>query len=231
MKEQFTNKIDLTGESIYVGIDVHKKQWNVSIMGSLKEHKTFVQPPDAYLLVNYLHQNFPNADYFSVYEAGFSGFWAHDQLVQAGIKNLVVSPSDVPTTDKEKRQKRDSVDSRKLCRSLREGSLRGIYTPSREELEDRGLVRLRKKLVIDITRCKNRIKGQLNYYGVKVPSGLESSDWSKGFIKWLEEINWSHPSGSFAMKILLLELENVKQSKRSLEKELIKMSKENMRIR
>ena len=32
-------KLDFTGESIYAGIDVHKKQWNVTIMSALNDQK------------------------------------------------------------------------------------------------------------------------------------------------------------------------------------------------
>ena len=103
--QQGSKKTDFSGECIYVGIDVHKKQWNVSIMSSFKEHKTFVQPPDPKILGNYLKEHFPNASYQSVYEAGFSGFWIDNALKNEGIENIVVNPSDVPTTDKEKKQK------------------------------------------------------------------------------------------------------------------------------
>lgn len=108
-----------------MGIDVHKKHWNVSIKRPYKEYKTFVQPPDAGKLGIYLRTNFPNADYDSVYEAGFSGFWTHDALQKDGVTNIVIDAADVPTINKEKFQKRDSIDSTKLCRSLRGGSLTG----------------------------------------------------------------------------------------------------------
>lgn len=156
-------KLDFTGDPIYAGIDVHKKQWSVCIMSALKEHKTFVQPPDAMVLANYLKDHFPNASYYSAYEAGFSEFWIQEALKKEGIENIVVNAADVPTTDKEKKQKRDRVDSRKLCKALREKNLIGIYVPTQEHLEDRNAVRQRKKLVYDIVRCKNRIKGLINY--------------------------------------------------------------------
>lgn len=72
--EQVTKKLDYQGESIYVGIDVHKKNWGVCILSEYLEHKVFSQPPRPEILVNYLHKHFPNADYYSAYEAGFSGF-------------------------------------------------------------------------------------------------------------------------------------------------------------
>lgn len=218
--------LDFTGDRIYVGIDVHKKQWNVSIMGDFKEHKTFVQPPDASKLGNYLKTNFPNADYYSVYEAGFSGFWAHEDLKKEGITNIVINAADVPTTNKEKFHKRDSIDSRKLCRSLREGSLTAIHVPSREELEDRGLVRLRKRLITDIGRCKNRIKGQLNYYGIDVPDQMGQSYWPKRFVKWLNSLEMRNASGSFTIKILVAELERIQELKLDLDRQLIRLGKE-----
>jgi transposase len=94
----------------------------------------------------------------------------------------------MPTTNKEKFHNRNSIDSRKLCRSLREGSLTAIHVPSREELEDRGLVRLRKRLITDISRCKNRIKGQLKYYGIDVPDQMGQNYWPKRFIGWLNNL-------------------------------------------
>jgi len=73
-----SNKLDFTDQPIYIGLDVHKKSWSVSIHSALCEHKTFTQPPEVDLLVNYLRRNFPGASYHSVYEAGYSGFWVHD---------------------------------------------------------------------------------------------------------------------------------------------------------
>lgn len=224
MTSQVTKNLDFTGDPIYVGIDVHKKQWNVSIMGEYKEHKTFVQPPDAELLGRYLRDHFPNATYYSVYEAGFSGFWAHEALTRQGIINKVVNAADVPTTDKEKKQKRDSVDSRKLCRCLRDDSLTGIDIPTRQQLEDRDVVRLRKKLVRDIGRCKNRIKGILNYYGIKVPDDLGEGYWPKRFIKWLAELPFEQESGRFTMATLLNELTSIQQLRNQLDRHLIQMA-------
>ena len=125
-----SNRLDFTGQPIYIGLDVHKKSWSVSIQSALCEHKTFTQPPEVDTLVNYLRRNFPGASYHSVYEAGYSGFWVHDQLREKGVVCTVVNPADVPTKDKERRTKRDRVDCRKLARSLRAGEIEGIYVPA-----------------------------------------------------------------------------------------------------
>lgn len=223
---QVNEKPDFSGESIYVGIDVHKKQWNVSIMSALKEHKTFVQPPEPGVLGDYLKKHFPNASYYSVYEAGFCGFWIHDALKREGIENTVVNPSDVPTTDKEKKQKNDRVDSRKLCKSLRDKSLTGIYVPTQEQLEDRGTIRLRRKLVSDIARCKNRIKGMLNFYGIKVPVEYDSAYWPKSFVTWLMEVELTQPSGTFSLHTLVEELQVIGKLKKQVDRHLIQQGRQ-----
>ena len=88
------NKLDFSGQHIYVGMDVHKKSWSVSIQTEQFEHKTFTQPPEVEKLTHYLQKTFPGATYHTVYEAGFSGFWLHDQLKEKGIDCMIVNPAD-----------------------------------------------------------------------------------------------------------------------------------------
>ena len=56
--------------------------------------------PEPEALHKYLVSNYPGANYFSVYEAGFCGFWIHEKLMDLGITNIVVNPADVPTLKK-----------------------------------------------------------------------------------------------------------------------------------
>ncbi len=53
-----SKQLDFTGQNIYVGIDVHKKHFTVSIHGDHLAYKTFNQPPESKPLVNYLVRNF-----------------------------------------------------------------------------------------------------------------------------------------------------------------------------
>ncbi|HUV01335.1 MAG TPA: transposase, partial [Bacteroidales bacterium] len=144
--------LDFTGQNIYTGIDTHKKNWRVSIYSDELYHKTFHQPPKPETLHHYLSKHFPNGTYYSVYEAVYCGFWIHEKLQSLGINSIVVNPADVPTTDKEKKQKTDPVDSNKLAKQLRHGDLEAIYIHNRDMLEDRSLIRTRSTLVKEITR-------------------------------------------------------------------------------
>ena len=197
--------LDFSGQNIYAGIDVHKKSWNVTVYSEDLYHKTFSQPPEPEVLYRYLSKHFPNGTYYSVYEAGFCGFWIHDHLQSLGVNNIVVNPADVPTTDKEKKQKTDRVDSNKLARHLRSGDLEALYVPTRAVLEDRKLIRMRRTLVKDLTRCKNRIKSDLNFFGIPIPEQFATKNtyWSKRFMTWLEGLEHQQWTGIYSFGILL----------------------------
>src|SRR5512135_3626910 len=205
------SKLDFEGQEIYVGMDVHKKSWSISIFTEEFEHKTFTQPPEVATLVNYLKCKFPGASYKLVYEAGYSGFWIHDRLQEHGVQCLVVNPADVPTKDKERRRKTDRVDCRKLAKNLRNGEIRGIYVPCRPKVEDRSLIRTRHGMVKKQTRCKNQIKSILQFYGIHMPAELANSHSSKRFITWIEAIRMERASGNFALKVHLEELNNMRK--------------------
>ncbi len=198
-------EINFKGQNIYVGIDSHLRNWKVTIMTENLLHKTFSQDPNPGLLSNYLKRNFPGGNYFSAYEASFCGFGIHRELEKLGIKNIVANPADIPTTDKEKKQKEDKRDSRKIAKTLRAGDLNSIYIPSKESEELRSLVRYRRTLVKDISRGKNRIKSHLYFHGIKIPEEQvqASKYWSNRFSDWIKSVKLSTQYGTIVLQDLL----------------------------
>lgn len=204
MRQVQINELDFKGQNIYVGIDVHLKSWSVTVLSEHSVLKKFSQTPDAAALHKFLTNNYPGANYHSVYEAGFCGFWIHCRLMKLGINNIVVNPADVPTKGKEKLRKTDAVDSGKLARELRSKSLTGIYVPSEAVLEMRSLIRLRSSIVKDTTREKNRIKSLLRYHGIDIPEEFTKhsvGNWSKHFLKWLNEVQLATEYGRKALNL------------------------------
>lgn len=215
-----SKKLDFNGQHIFIGLDIAKKSWKTCILTNHFEHKMFTQPPEVEVLVGYLHRNFPGAHYHSVYEAGFSGFWAHDQLREAGIDCIVVNPADVPRKGKEQVYKTDRVDARKLAQNLRSGQLDPIYVPSVDRVEDRALVRMRFHFTKKQTRCKNQIKSLLYFYGISIPEDIGDRYWSRRFIRWLEEIKTKKESGTQALKVLLEELLSLRKIVSDLDRKI-----------
>jgi transposase len=135
---------------------------------------------------------------------------------------MVVNPADVPTKHKEKAGKADKVDCRKLARNLRSGDIKGIYVPSRIQVEDRHLIRTRQSIVRKQTRCKNQIKSILFFYGIPIP---EEGHWSGNFINWIESIRMERTSGDLVLKAHLEELKHLRQSIAGLNKAILALSR------
>ena len=191
------NKKLFDGQSIYVGIDCHKKNWTVTILGEQYEHKTMSQNPDPDILASYLKRNFPGAAYNAVYEAGFNGFYSCRRLRELGINCNVIHAADVPTRQKEKIQKMDPVDSRKLARSLRSKEFEAIDVPEPSLEADRALVRQRFRMMKDVTRTKARVRSLLFQFNISVPDRFtlgQARSWSKVYINWLKELQIEHES-------------------------------------
>jgi transposase len=196
MQTQVREKL-FDGQPIYVGIDYHKKSWQVTILGEHYEHKTMSRPPEPDQLVSYLERNFPGGDYQAVYEAGFSGFGSCRRLKELGVECKVINPADVPTNQKERLQKTDKLDSRKLARTLRSGEFTSIHIPEERLEADRALVRQRFRIVKDLARIKNRVKSLLLQFGIHIPARFTTAQtrhWSTVYTLWLKDLSVQHPS-------------------------------------
>jgi len=223
-----SKKLDFKGINIYAGIDTHLKNWRVTILIEDQFYKTFSMNPKTKELSSYLKKNFPNGNYYSAYEAGFCGYSIHRLLENEGIQNIIVNPADIPTTDKERKQKEDSRDSRKIARSLLNGELEGIYIPLQKTEELRSLVRYRKTLVNDIGRNKSRIKSFLYRHGVEVPGELDTASkyWSSNFTIWLRSVHLSTDFGHMVIQNMLDTVILLRSKLLEVQKELRRIAKQ-----
>jgi transposase len=217
------NKIlDFSNTHFFIGIDVHKKRWVVTIITIelfLKRFSIDAKPEE---LINYMRKNYPNGIYHSVYESGFCGFHIHDKLCEGGFHNMIVHAADVPSTGKEKSNKNDGVDSFKLARELSNGSLKGIFIPGKYHQTLRGLVRRREDLSKRQMVIKQKIKSFLNFTGISLPDEL--SHWSGKLIEYLKNINFDFAPDKENMSLMIEELIQIKRlisiSLKSIRKEI-----------
>ena len=215
-------ELDFRGEKIRVGIDTHLKSWKVAIALDESIQKVFSQEPSSEILANHLKKHYPNGDYLCVYEAGFCGFWIQEELESLGIKCKIVNAADVPTTDKEKRQKTDRRDCRKLARCLRDGTLEFIYVPPKQLQRDRSVVRTRYKIKKDLNRVKHRIVSHLHFYGIKEPEQVRRT-WTKRYIGWLDQLQEQRQD--LALSLMLIELKSLRQLDLAALKQVRQLSK------
>ncbi len=176
-------KMSFEGELIFVGIDVHKSSWKVTVRFCSRELKTFSCDPSAESLFTAVNRLCPGAVFHTVYEAGFTGFSTHRKLEKNGFINIVVNPADIPLGDKERKAKSDTRDSRTLAKKLESGDLKGIYVPNREQEHLRSVARLRGSLKKDKRRIMNQIRSL--FYTKSVT--LDKNIWSKEKLKELRQ--------------------------------------------
>jgi transposase len=204
-------------QTVYVGLDVHKRSWNAALYLNEQYLRNVHQPPSPQALYKLLQTSYPGAEYVCAYEGGKFGYWIQRQLSSKGIRCLVVNPADIPSTHKDEVSKTDARDARGIAMALQCGQLRGIYVPPVQQESDRSLVRHRKKIWRDLVRCKNRIKGFLDYTGVELPDRFSNSNWSRNFLAWLSEIKFEYASSRTTLDYMIREAE-------LLRKELLKIS-------
>ncbi|HXL57581.1 MAG TPA: IS110 family transposase [Chitinophagaceae bacterium] len=202
------NIIDFTGETIYVGIDVHEKDFQVAKVLDgicLGNHR---MPANSKALVDHLNSRYPGATFKCVYESCAWGFTLQRELSAAGIECIVVHAADVSSSDKEKKRKTDNVDALKLARNLAAHQLTAIHVPDEDLQKERNLIRFRKKLVGDLNRSKNRLKSLLKYQGINIPEQLgKKNNWSYNFMNWIED---EAKKDILLQDTLLLMLEEIK---------------------
>ena len=136
---------DFTGQTIYVGMDVHLKKWNITLYHEQQYLRKFQQESNPQTLIRHLTNHFPNAHFKLAYEAGFCGFWIQREFAQAGMECMVVNAADVPQTDKGMKTKTDTTDSRRMGQAHSGGMRKPIHVPSEETETERQLVRYRQK--------------------------------------------------------------------------------------
>lgn len=181
------NKISFKGQKIFIGIDVHAKNWVVSIAPEVGIVRSHSQKASAKVLFDFLKKNYPEGEYQAVYESGFSGYSTYYALKEVGIECMVIHAADVPTTQYEEVMKTDRVDAEKLVRSLKAGLLRGNYILEKQYIDDRSVVRIRRTIQKQLSGYKSRVKHLLHCHGVEFPERFskKQTHWSRAFIAWL----------------------------------------------
>ena len=220
------NKISFKGQKIFIGIDVHKRNWDVAIAPAVGNVKRHTQKASAKELFDFLKKHYPDGDYLAVYESGFSGFSTYYALKEVGIDSIVIHAADVPTTQYEEVMKTDRVDSVKLVRSLKAGLLKGIYIREKENIDDRSVVRIRKTIQKQLSGYKARVKHMLHFNGVQLPERFEKpgSHWSKAFIKWLKEDVMLLSSTRNSLDLLIRQVETIRMTLLEATKMMRKLS-------
>jgi transposase len=181
-------KKTVTGEDLFVGIDLHKRRWHVTIR-TLDVELFSGSIPGTWDALRQLLDRYKGNRIQAVYEAGCFGFWLSDRMVDSGVNCLVTPPSLVPM-EYGNRVKTDRRDSQKLAYLLAKGLLKRVWVPSKEERYHRQVPRRRRQLVGDRVRTQNRMKSELLFYGIDLPA--PKGRWSQVYFENLCRIRFGN---------------------------------------
>tara|TARA_R110000868_G_scaffold45958_5_gene152206 strand:- start:15792 stop:16163 length:372 start_codon:yes stop_codon:yes gene_type:complete len=108
---------------LYIGIDIHKRNWKVHCASDLFSGKSFSMSSDPDQLLKYVAKHFSGYEVTTAYEAGCCGYYAHCCFESYGWRSLVVNPADIHRKGKEKHTKTDKIDAQLISRELKDGRL------------------------------------------------------------------------------------------------------------
>jgi len=203
-----------SGKHIYVGIDVHKKQWVVTVRSYDLELKTFSMSPFAEELYKFLSNTYPGALFHIVYECCFSGFWIYDYFHEKGY-NIIVTPTNRIYRDGSI-VKTDKIDSRKLAFQHSRGLLRAVKVPSMKIREYRSMFRIYDKEKMREGQILRQIRCILECKNHE----LKWEKWNKGFIEKLKLVRFQEDIFNRKFDTLIKEYEFVKDQIKDTEKRI-----------
>lgn len=157
--------VSFAGKRVYIGLDVHRAFFVASCMCEGVLVKRCRMPAKSESVISLISKYFRGSEVKTCYEAGYSGFWLHRELIAGGVSNIVVHAAsiEVAANDRVKTDKRDSL---KMATQLEAGRLKGIRIPSIEQEQKRLLARTREQLVRARTRVRVQIRMRLHQFGM-----------------------------------------------------------------
>ena len=168
-----TASVNVTNkDSIYIGLDVHKKSIHVAVWMNGSIIASWVAGGDGAAVIEQL-QAYKPAIRMVAYEAGPTGFTLARALQAQKIKVMVCAPSKMPCAPGVE-AKCDRLDAKKLAEYAAKGLLVAVAVPSESEENERALVRHRDHLGKKERRAKQQVKSLLLFHQID-----ELQSWSQ----------------------------------------------------
>lgn len=182
---------------IMIGCDLHLRSMLLvyCVDDSTPQQASFVNDADGRAKMLDMIQKFAQKHQAErivfAYEASSLGYGLSDLLHENGVECHVLSPTHLPKTAKQAKQKTDAKDGMMLLEQVRGhilagNSLPAVWTPPQRLRDDRELVRARIDASDETTRIKLTVLSMLKRRGIVKPSWA-NNHWTKRFIAWLRE--------------------------------------------
>ncbi len=193
-------QIAVREKEVFVGIDVHKESWQVTVRTE-GEEVFHGRIPGQYAALQKILGRFRGGKIKVAYEAGPCGFGLHDQRKEDGVEVIVVPPSLMPM-ESGNRVKTDKRDSRKLARLLEGNLLKQVHVLTEEERMHRELLRTRQQVVGHRSDVARQIKSKLLFHGISFEMA-EKQQWTLKYVQWLRGLSLGSEYLKESLKVLM----------------------------
>lgn len=199
----------MDGDTIFIGLDVHKATIAVAVApsGRSKEVRFQGSLPHRQGAMTEFARRFlakhPDSRLSFCYEAGACGYGLARELTDAGHECLVIAPSLIPTRpgDHIKTDKRDATTLAKMHRA---GELTSVWMPDAQHEAVRDLVRARETVMYWRNKSRQALSSFLLRQGYRYGG---RSAWTVAYWRWLATIELEHPAQQIAMQEYILTIQ------------------------
>ena len=181
---------------IYVGMDVHKDTNSLcsydpkrNLFFSEMQIKSETENVIKYL--EHVSQMNDGALILCGYEAGPTGFRLCRELQKKGFACVVMAPTSIAKSSKDKLVKTDRADAKMLAKALAAKQYKEVVLPTEHIESIKEIVRLRVSAQKTCKRAKQNLLSFLLNQGFHYPDGGSGKYWTKKFFEWLKTINFA----------------------------------------
>jgi transposase len=209
---------------LYVGLDVHSRQSSLCILnssGGIVNQLQLKGPRST--VVDRLRQL--DQPFGICYEASCGYGHLYEAIRPLAAHVAVAHPAKLRLIYRSKR-KNDRVDAHKLAKLLLLDMVPSVHVPHIDIRAWRSLIILRQRVMAQVVRAKNQIRGVLRENDIAGPKWL----WSKKKLAWLQSLEL-HPVARLRLELAVEEFKSLDQKIKRLEAELQKYADRHPAVR
>ena len=203
---QYTGITKIQGEvtmnSItYIGMDVHTTNYTLCAF-TMQTQQPFCElqiKPEFEALKKYLTKldeiQGGNSRFLCGYEAGCLGYSLYKEITSYKWKGftvdcVIMAPTTMASSPKDKTQKTDSIDARRIAQCLCYGQYKSVYVLTEEDDAVKEYIRMRDDTQTLLKQTKQQIIALCIRHGFQFDG---KTYWTQKHIEWLDKLPFSHP--------------------------------------
>ena len=179
---------------IYIGMDVHKNTYSLCGIHSstgevIAQTKCGAEVKNILKFIDSAKERLSQGDEMEIvtgYEAGCLGFSLYHELAYHDVSCVILAPSTMHGSVKNKKVKNDKMDAFNIATNLMHGSYKAVHIPTEHDNEIKEYIGLREDVIISRKRIKQQISALVLRHGLRYEG---KSNWTVAHIKWLETLN------------------------------------------